>query len=204
MMNSVRVFAPASVVNLGPGFDVLGLALQGVGDTVKARKTEEAGVRITEINGNDEIPLEADKNTVGIAAMEVLKKIGAAGGIEFSVQKGIPLGSGMGGSGSSAVAGGYAANVLYGNKLSREELLLPCTMGEAAVSGFHCDNVGASLYGGIIMLRSTKPPEVISLGNMNFMVVVAHPDYVLLTKKARGILPKQVPLESFVHNMARA
>jgi homoserine kinase len=203
-MNSVRVFSPATSANLGPGFDVMGLALKGIGDTIEARRIDEKKVRITEITGNDSIPKKASENTAGIAAMEVLKVVGAGGGVELRIRKGIPLASGLGGSAASAAAGGFAANMLYGEKLKKRDLILPCAMGEAKVSGFHCDNVAPSILGGITLVRPGNPPGVTELGSIDVTLIIAHPDFLMLTKQARQVLPKTVSMECFVRNMSMA
>ncbi len=203
-MNYVKAFAPATSANVGPGFDVMGIALSGIGDVVEAKRIDERKVIITEIIGNSRIPTDPDENTAGIAASEVLKLVGATGGIEMRIRKGIPLASGMGGSAASAVAGGYAANVLYGEMLSKKELIYPCLLGEAKVSGFHCDNVAPSMLGGVTLIRSSSPVDVIKMGSVDMTMVIACPNFEMPTKQARSVLPENIPMKHFVRNMAMA
>jgi len=204
-MNWIKVFAPASIGNIGPGFDVLGLAIDSLGDTIQARKIDE-GIVISEITGFDGLPKEADKNTVSIAASEVLKKLGVNKGIEFKIEKGVPPGSGLGSSASSAAAGAFAANYLYGEKFSKEELIDFATTAEAFVSGgYFADNTAPSLLGGAIIAREKHPLDIVKIGNIDeLLVVIARPDFKLLTKTAREVLPKNVPMKSFISNMANA
>ena len=204
-MSWIKVFAPASIGNIGPGFDVLGLAIDTVGDIIRARKIDE-GIIISEITGLDNLPKEAGRNTAGIAASEVLKEIGTKGGIEIKLEKGVPAGSGLGSSASSAAAGAFAANYLYGEKLSKEELIDPATIAESFVSGgYFADNTAPSLLGGATITRNKKPLDVIKLGSIDeLIIVVTTPEYKLLTKKARDILPEWVPMEGFISNMANA
>ena len=145
-MDRVRVFAPASIGNIGPGFDVLGMAITSLGDTVEAKKTKGRDVVITEITGSDgTIPTDPTRNTAGIAAREVLKLIKAKHGVELRLHKNIP-GTGLGSSGSSAVAAAMAVGILSGKRIKKEDLIIPCAEAELAVSGdYFIDNVAASL-----------------------------------------------------------
>jgi homoserine kinase len=205
-LKEVKVFAPASVGNFGPGFDVIGLAVDCAGDTVEACKIEK-GVVISEITGADfPIPKDAEKNTVGIAARHVLELLDFPGGIELKIHKGIPAGSGLGSSASSAAAGAMAANLLYGEKLSPVELILPATRAEEVVSGgFFADNTAPTLLGGATLTRSYEPLDIISLGTIDeLIVVICLPKIQILTAYARSILPKEVSMKGFVSNMANA
>jgi len=204
-MDYVKVFAPASVGNIGPGFDVLGMAIERLGDVVEARRIPRRTVRISEVTGDDgRLPRRAAFNTAGIAALAVLRLLKPSGGVELKIHKGIP-GSGLGSSAASAVAGGFAVNQLYGAKLSRTDLVLPCAIAESKVSGgVFLDNIGASLMGGVVITHPSAK-TVLPLGYIpNVMIVVATPDYRLLTKKARKILPKKIGLEQAVSNMSYA
>ncbi len=204
-MSWIKVFTPASIGNIGPGFDVLGLAIDSLGDTVYARKIEE-GVLISEITGETNLPLEAEKNTAGIAALEVLKKIKVTGGVELKIEKGVPSGSGLGSSASSAAAGAFAANYLYGEKLSVKELITPATTAESFVSGgFFADNTAPSLLGGATLTRNKQPLDIVKLGCIDeLIIVIARPEFKLLTKKAREVLPDKVSMDGFINNMANA
>ena len=154
-MEWVKVFAPATVANVGPGFDILGFAIKGVGDIVEARRIE-SGVKISSIDSEYPLTYDTDGNAVSIAASEVLKLLKVKNGLEIKLKKGIPHGAGMGSSAASAAAGAFIANCLYGNKLSKEELIEPATKAEGVLSGYHADNTGPCLLGGATLIRYTK------------------------------------------------
>src|SRR5262249_61934415 len=123
---TVRAFAPGTVANLGPGLDVLGLALKGAGDTVTVQRAAGGGITIRD-SGHPEIPREPERNTAGIAAARVLERAGAAGtGLVLDVGKGLPLSGGQGGSAASAAAAAGAGNALLGSPLSQTGLLHAC------------------------------------------------------------------------------
>jgi homoserine kinase len=133
---SVSAFAPATIANLGPGFDVIGLAIGGMGDTVTARIGDAPGVRISAIHGDGgALPLDPAKNTAAIAASETLKAAGIDANIELEIHKGLPLCSGLGSSAASAAAAAFATNQLMGNPLRKYDLIGPCIEAEAAVFG---------------------------------------------------------------------
>lgn len=200
----VRAFAPATITNLGPGFDVLGLAIQAPGDTVTARISADAGVKIRRIDGDGgKLPREASANTAGIAAAAVLRRAGVQVGIELDLFKGLPIGSGLGSSAASAVAAAYAVNLIVGSPLRKHQLVEPCLEAEAVVSGRHADNVAACLLGGMVLVRSIDPLDVVRLPvPEGLMVVVCVPVFELETRKARAVLPDRVALQTMVHNSA--
>lgn len=202
-MNKIKAFAPASIGNIGPGFDVLGMAITGLGDTVTAEKIKGRDVVIKEIKGSDgAIPMEADRNTAGIAAMRVLKLIKAKQGVALTLQKNIP-GTGLGSSAASAVAAAMAVNALFRGRLKPEELIDPCAAAEHSVSGgYFIDNVAASLLGGIIVSNAAKR-EAFSIGTLpDLVVVVVTPGHSVLTKISRAVIPDKVPIDLMVSNMA--
>lgn len=198
----VRVFAPASLSNLGPGFDVLGLALASPGDVVRARRSATPGVRI--VSATDGLPTDPDRNTAGIAARETLRRAGMTDvGIELEVEKGMPIGTGMGSSAASAAAAAVAVNLLLGAPLRKLELVGPCVEAEAAVSGRHGDNVSPALLGGLVLVRSLDPPDVLRIPvPEGLMVTVVTPAFELPTRMARAALPESVPLRSLVRSTA--
>ncbi len=204
-MEWIKVFAPATIGNLGPGFDVLGLAISGWGDTVEARKVN-SGVEIGGIESVHALPTDPDENTAGIAAREVLALLRETGGVELRIKKGLPSGSGLGSSAASAAAAAYATNHLYGGQLSKEDLILPATKAEEHVSGaFFADNTAPCLLGGATLTRSMLPLDVTRIGHIdNLVIIIVTPDIIILTKDARDILPTEVPMQSFVHNMANS
>ena len=209
----VRVFAPASIANLGPGFDCLGVALDGPGDTVAVRRRESGapGVVITGITGDAAgIPLAAEENCAGRAALAVMRQIpGKAGrdaSIEMTIHKGLPRGSGLGSSAASAVAGAVAAHLLLDSPVGRHQLLDAALEGETVASGGrHADNLAASLLGGFTIVRSHDPIDVTRLeAPPQARFVVALPEMEIATRYARSILPEMVPLKDAVANAAHA
>ncbi len=206
-MNWIRVFSPATIGNIGPGFDTLGMAIKDLGDVIEARKIE-SGIVITAIDSSDNISYCPDKNTAGIAALEVLKmlKLEEEIGIEIRIRKGMPVGSGLGSSAASAAAAAYATNYLCGNKLSKEDLIFPATKAEEYVSGgFFADNTSAAMLGGVVISRSKLPIDVVKLGTMpELKIIIVIPKLVILTKKAREILPDKIKLNDFILNMCNS
>jgi homoserine kinase len=199
----IRVFAPASIANLGPGFDCLGIAIEGVGDFVSVRPRADGtgrGVTITGISGESAgIPLEAEKNCAGKAALAVLAQTRPASpvaGIEMKIHKGLPRGSGLGSSAASAVAGAVAAHLLLGSRLGNNALLEAALAGEMVASGGrHADNLAASLLGGFTIVRSHDPLEVTRLDAPPALrLVVVLPEMEIETRYARSILPESIPL----------
>ncbi|HEV8598892.1 MAG TPA: homoserine kinase [Gemmatimonadales bacterium] len=203
MPAQVRVFAPGSVGNVGPGFDILGLAVDGAGDTVLAQRVEQPGVRIAE-PGHPELPTNPASHTSGIAATEVLRRAGVGWGLELRVEKGLPLAGGQGGSAASAVAGALAANLLLDHPLERAALLAAALEAEAVVSGRHADNIVAILLGGLVLIRSLQPLELIRLPVPPALrVVLAHPHHPMPTRTGRAVLPAQLSREDAVHQAAQ-
>lgn len=196
----VRAFAPATVSNLGPGFDVLGLSINGPGDTVTARLSSSPGIRILRITGDGgALPLEAERNTAGVAARAVLEEAGVETGVELIIEKGMPLCSGLGSSAASAAAAALAVNVLVGSPLRKGELVGPCLEAEAIVAGRHADNVAPSILGGLVLVRSVDPLDLIRLPiPEGLTVVVVTPDFEMPTKEARAVLPDAVPMAQMV------
>lgn len=194
-MRRVRAFAPGTVANLGPGLDILGLAVAGAGDTVTAERSATRTIRIRS-SGHPEIPGDLKRNTAGIAAARVRALASADSvGLTLSIEKGLPLSGGQGGSAASAVAAAVAVNELLGSPLRREQLLEPCLDAEAAVSGRHADNVAAALFGGVVLIRSIDPVDVVRLSfPKELRVVIVAPRQSLRTEEARMRLPRSVSL----------
>ena len=204
---AVSAFAPGSVGNVGPGLDILGLAVAGDGDTVRAEWRVEPGIRMLD-PGHPELPREAERHTAGLAARAVLDRAGAgrAGGrgIGLSVRKGLPLSGGQGGSAASAVAGAVAVNALLGDPLGKTELIEVCLDAEEAVAGRHADNIAPSLLGGIVLIRSTDPLDVIRLPvPAELYVVLARPEQRMRTVEARAVLPSEVSRAVALHQAAQ-
>jgi homoserine kinase len=205
----VKVFAPASIANLGPGFDALGVALEGLGDVVQARRTERPGIALVEMTGEKEnIPTDPAKNCAGRAAESVLKqlkgKAAKEAGLEMKLHKGLPQGSGLGSSAASAVGGAVAAHLLFGSALGSNTLLEAALEGEVLASGSrHADNLAASLLGGFTIVRSHAPLDVIRLelpSAMRFVVVL--PGMEIETRFARSVLPEMISLKDAKSNWA--
>lgn len=202
--SSVSAFAPATVANLGPGFDVLGLALEGPGDVVTARLSASPGVRLLRIEGDDgKLPRDSGANTATIAAAATLRRAGIEAGVELELVKGLPIGSGLGSSAASAAAAAYAVNLLVGSPLRKIELVGPCLEAEGAVAGRHADNVAPALLGGLILVHSVDPLDLIRLPvPEGLTIAVVSPRMELSTRDARAALPEAVPLRALVANTA--
>jgi homoserine kinase len=191
------------VSNLGPGFDCLGIAFTGRGDLVTAHRTVAGGVRVTAVS-DPRIPTDAQRNTAAIAASVVLARARADGGLELTIEKGLPLAAGMGGSAASAVAGAVAADAALGSRLARMDLLAAALEAEAVVSGRHPDNVAPSLLGGAVLVISVDPLQVTPLRvHPDLGLVLVTPSYTVETAAARAVLPGAVPRAEAVGQAAR-
>ena len=192
-MSFARAFAPGTVANLGPGLDILGLAVEGAGDTVRVERGAGPGIVIRD-SGHPGIPREAERNTAGIAAARVLEQTGeTSAGLVIDVVKGLPLSGGQGGSAASAAAASVAVNALLGSPLPKADLLGACLAAEEAVAGRHADNVAAALFGGVILVRSLDPLDVVALPYPDdLLVVLVAPEQRLRTEDARAALPATV------------
>ena len=191
MPERVRVFAPATASNLGPGFDVLGLALERPGDLVEAEIRDEPGVEITEVTGADSLSTDPDENVVGIAARAALEHLNVtARGVRLALHKQMPLGSGLGSSAASSVAGAAAVGALFGDSLPKEALVGCALRGEAAASGApHADNVAPCVLGGIVLIRGNDPLDLIRLPvPAALRIVLVHPHVEVLTAEARRLV----------------
>jgi len=197
-----RAFAPASVANVAVGFDILGHAIAGVGDTVSVRRIDEPVVRIEAIRGSAvELPLDAAGNTAGAALMSLREGLGLDFGFAIEIDKGIPFGSGMGGSAASSVAALVAANALLDAPLAREALYPFALDGEAVASGGrHGDNVGPLLLGGLALCTADRLLPVPVPASWHSLLV--HPHAVLETRRARQALQGSYALGEFVAQSA--
>jgi len=201
MKDSIKVFAPATVANVACGFDVLGFAVENPGDEVILKLKSTSGIKISKITGDEgRLSLDANKNTVGVSINRFLKHIESKQGIEISLNKKMPLGSGLGSSAASAVAGVFAVNQLLGMPMSQEELLPFAMEGERMACGSaHADNVAPSLLGGFVLIRSYEPLDIVRIPTpQNLYCTIIHPQVEVQTKDARGILKKQILLKDAV------
>lgn len=198
----VHVFAPATVANMICGFDVLGFAIDEPGDEVYMRRVDQPGVRLVDITGDDgRLPREAEKNTVSASVLTFLRHIGKTDiGLEIELHKHMPIGSGLGSSAASTVAGLFAVNTLLGSPLSRRELLPFAVQGEALACGHgHADNVAPALLGGIALIRGYDPLDVVTLPAppaLHASVVFPHVD--VPTRDARQMIRTKVALKDAV------
>ena len=202
-LHQVEVVAPASLSNMGPGFDSLGLCITGFADRIAVWPVEKPGVHIQAIEGPP-LPRDASRNTAAVAARHVLEMAGYTGGIGMRIRKGIPVGSGIGGSAASAVGGAWAANVLLGRPFSKEELVEAVLAGEAVASGsVHGDNVLPALLGGLVLVYPEHPTRYVRILPHGVPVlVVLLPEVKILTRQAREILPEAVSLRTAVTHAA--
>lgn len=203
--DSVLAFAPASVGNVGIGFDILGHTVKAVGDRVRARRIGQKGIRISRITGSAAaLPLEPEKNTAGMALVSMASALSLPFGIEIEIEKGIPLGSGLGGSAASAVAAVVAGNALLDAPLSKLELLKFAMHGEAVASGsVHVDNIAPSLFGGLVLTVGIDHPRTKQIPvPPSIRCVLAHPHMFLSTREARRVLRKTVDLSDLVWQTA--
>jgi len=209
MSAKVTAFAPASIGNVGVGFDMLGLALAGVGDRVSARKTDAPGISVADVRGLDGEPhpylsTDPDHNTASIAAQALWNDYGDRHGVELKVYKGVPLQSGMGSSAASAVAAAVAANQLLRTPLPTASLLPYALAGEKFASGgLHADNVAPSLMGGMVFCPQVLLPEMVRLPVPNGVsAVLLHPELQVNTAHARRSLARGYSMEQWLEQQA--
>jgi homoserine kinase len=206
MNKKVSAFAPATASNMACGFDVFGFAIEGPGDIVTASIDPTfKGVKISKITGDDgRLPLDASINTAGIAVHALLKKINFQQGIILEIEKKMPFASGLGSSAASAAAAVQAVNHLLGEPLNQIELLPFVIESEKSIGGTeHADNAAPCLLGGLVLVRSTNPVEVVNLPipeNLHYAIV--HPQVEISTSEARQALPENIPLKTAVKHWA--
>lgn len=196
-MESIRVFAPATVANVVCGFDTLGFAVDQPGDEVMMRSNDSGAVRITAITGdNGKLSREAKENTAGVAVLALLEKTEEHIGFDIELNKQMPFGSGLGSSAASAVAAVYAANKLLKSPLDKTTLLDCAIRSEEMASGSpHADNVAPSLYGGFVLIRPGTPPDIVRLTYPSpLFATIVHPHIKISTKNAREILRQHITL----------
>jgi homoserine kinase len=222
---TATAFAPGSIGNVGPGFDVLGLAIDGIGDTVTVELATDGASRVGEVTGRDagEIPREVANNCAAIAAREYLRRCAIEIAVVVHIDKGLPLSGGLGGSAASSVAGACAAHLLV-DDLARDgriaqppEILGPATAadaltgdllaaalaGETVVAGPHLDNIGPALFGGLVLSRSVDPIDVVPLRvGAAWWLALWTPHVRVETRAARAILPESSDRATWVRQMA--
>ena len=201
-MKEIKVFAPATVANVVCGFDVLGFAVNEPGDEVTMRLVDEPGVRLLKITGdNGRLPLDSAKNTVSASVRHYLSHLNRPDvGVEIELHKKMPIGSGLGSSSASTVAGLFAINQLMGNLLTARELVPFAMKGEELACGYgHADNVAPALMGGFVLIRSYEPLDIIALPTpSNLFAAIVYPEVDVPTKDARQMIRAKVLLKDAV------
>ena len=200
-MKSIKTFAPATVANVSCGFDVFGFAVEQPGDEVEMTLVKKPGVIIRKIEGDGgRLPLEAQRNTAGVAVLAFLKALDRTDGVEITLQKNLPLGSGMGTSAANTVAALVGINHLLGEPLHRRELLPFAIEAERVACGSaHADNVAPSLLGGFVLVRGYEPLDVVTIPTpRNLFCTLVHPHLELKTEDSRQVLRSSISLKDAV------
>lgn len=199
---SVKVFAPATVANVVCGFDVLGFAVNEPGDEVIMRVIDKPGIVISKITGdNGRLPLDPKKNTVSVSVDHYLKHIGRTDiGLDIELHKKMPIGSGLGSSSASTVAGLFAAKTLLGDETDAVELLPFARKGEEMACGHgHADNVAPALLGGFVLIRSYDPLDIVKLPHPKYLhCAIVFPDVDVPTREARQIIRNKIQMKDAV------
>lgn len=197
-MNAITIQAPGTVANLVCGFDVLGLCLDAPYDTMELRLLDEKKVLIQSADGYP-LPTDPLQNTAGAPLVELLKEVEENVGFEVIIHKAIKPGSGIGSSAASAAGAVVAANHLLGLRFSKEDLVRFALFGEKVASGVkHADNIAPCIYGGITLIRSIFPLDIVPIPAPELFVTVVHPQIEVKTSDARQILRKEVLLKDAI------
>ncbi|MBW3468905.1 homoserine kinase [Arthrospiribacter ruber] len=197
-MKKVTAFAPATVANVSCGFDILGFAIDELGDKVSIMSNDSGRLEVKSISGDGgKLPMEADKNTCSVAIQAMLSHLGSDQGFDIVLEKGLPLGSGMGSSAASAAAALVAANELLGAPYSKEELVPFAMEAEKIACGAgHADNVAPSLMGGFVLIRDYYPLDLVKLPvPAGLHCTLLHPHLELKTSDSRSVLRKEISLK---------
>lgn len=204
MPESIKIFAPATVANVSCGYDIFGLAVDEPGDEVVLTKRNDDKLVITEITGDEgKLTYDATKNTVSVPIIQYLEKLQIKQGFDIALHKKMPLGSGLGSSSASSVAGVFAANELLNQPLTVKELLPFSMEGERVACGAaHADNVAPALLGGFVVIRSYDPLDIIQVPTPDELFVsIVHPDIEVNTKDARLILRQEAMITKITAQM---
>lgn len=201
MTKKIRVFAPASIANMGCGFDVMGMVMDAVGDIITMEIEEGIGLEIENIT-NVDLPSDVEKNVMTPAIMAFLAAYKKTLKIKVTIESKIWPGSGIGSSAASSVAAVFALNELSGRPFKKEQLVEFAMEGEKLISGgvAHADNVAPSMLGGVVLIRGYHPLDIVKLpAPESFHCSVVHPDIVVSTKMARQVMPKEIPVRDAVN-----
>lgn len=204
---SIKVSVPATVANVGPGFDIMGFAINTPVEEMIVRLTNQAGIKITKISGDkNRLPLDIKKNTATVALVHMLSKLEMKIGVELEIKKKIISGSGLGSSAASAVAAPFALNELLGKPFTKHELLEFALLGEKIASGsIHADNVAPCLFGGFVLIRGYYPTDIIQLSSpKKLFCTVLHPQFEIKTSEARRLIKKKLPLKDVITQTGNA
>ena len=195
-MEQIKIFCPATIANISCGFDVLGVALDSVGDEMVIRKVLEKGIRITKLVGQD-LPLQTEKNVAGVAGLALLASSDYKGGFEIEIYKKIKAGSGIGSSAASSAGAVWGMNQLLGEPFSNSKLVEFAMEGERLASGVaHADNVAPALFGGFTLVRSYEPLDIIPINSPSELyATVIHPQIEVKTSDSRKILKTNITLK---------
>ena len=193
--NEIKVFCPATIANISCGFDVLGVALDSVGDEMVIRKTNEKGIHITKLEGQD-LPMETLQNVAGVAGLALLEESSYKGGFEIEIYKNIKAGSGIGSSAASSTGAVWAMNELLDRPFSTLDLVKFAMEGERLASGVaHADNVAPALFGGFTLVRSYDPLDAVPIPSPSELyATVIHPQIEVKTSDSRKILKTNITL----------
>jgi homoserine kinase len=208
-LSQVTVISPATTANLGPGFDVFGLALKTPHDKVTLGVIpEDVVIEVAGLSAST-IPTSPENNTAGVVAKNILSELHLKHGVAIKIDKGIVPGMGLGSSAASAAAAAFGLNELFNLQIDKKELARLAAKGEITSAGYeHADNVSAALYGGFVIVRSYKPLEIINLKPPTDMeVCVSYPNMTTpahKTKKARAVVPKHISIDKLVRNVGSA
>ncbi len=197
-MSTIKVKCPATVANLVCGFDILGLALNEPYDIMQVKLIDEPNVILT--NRDDfNLPTDPEKNVAGVVLLSIMEKEGNKFGFDVEIEKHIKPGSGIGSSAASAAGAAVAANHLLGNIFSNEEVVQFAMNGEKLASGVkHADNIAPCILGGVSLIRSIHPLDIVAIPSPDLYVTVVHPQIEVRTSDARQILRKQVLLKDAI------
>ncbi len=204
---SITVSAPATVSNVGPGFDIMGFAINTAVEEMTVSLTDKPGIRIKKISGDKNgLPFDIKKNTATVALTHMISKLGTNIGVELEIKKKMISGSGLGSSAASAVAAPFALNELLGRPFTKDGLLEFALLGEEVASGcIHADNVGPCLYGGFVLIRGYNPPDLVHLSSpKKLFCTILHPQFEIKTAEARKLIRKQLPLKDVITQTGNA
>ena len=197
-MKQITIHAPATVANLVCGFDVLGMCLNEPYDIMEVKLLDRKQVIVTSANGYD-LPADPAQNTAGAPLLSILEEINRQVGFEVKINKQIKPGSGIGSSAASAAGAVVGANHLLGNIFSKEDMVRFAMVGEKVASGVkHADNISPCIYGGITLIRSIFPLDIVGIPSPDLYVTVVHPQIEVRTSDARQILRKEVLLKDAI------